>query len=356
MGQIFDQNLKLSKEACDHARENILHGCSQIENNNLPKQYYDALNIAVLDDLRKLINERKTDPLALVDKDVYKFEKNISLTSKYSLGNCHEMALQVLDFVLQSGIDVNAEVIAIDGEKGDHAFVVIGRKSDSIINDPNSWGPDAIICDAWAEHDQVYPASEYTGKLKSFYREYTINSSRNCLLDYNPDLHTLRVLISSQDLKNKQSASDLISGYQMKLQKICDLLRQYHAEIDQRANYLLVKHGQHDEKYLVFENKALEASNLLNQVNTLIEDVDLLKDIKTYRKLYNTTRKNLNQSINGVVNLINLNEIQMDTLNKYRKNTLSCKARRFFNIPTDSKQQIDNVKQSISKELFKKAK
>ncbi|WP_157061459.1 hypothetical protein [Legionella cincinnatiensis] len=33
----------------------------------------------------------------------------------------------------------------------DHAFVVLDRAAFSKIQDMSTWGPDAVICDPWAE-------------------------------------------------------------------------------------------------------------------------------------------------------------------------------------------------------------
>ena len=35
---------------------------------------------------------------------------------------------------------------------GDHAFVVIGRKPDSVHTRVSTWGGDAVICDGWDNH------------------------------------------------------------------------------------------------------------------------------------------------------------------------------------------------------------
>lgn len=68
-------HLQLANHAKDYACSQIVHGCSQIENNELPVEYFEALNNAVLKQLRALINQTRTDPYNLLADDIYDYEK-----------------------------------------------------------------------------------------------------------------------------------------------------------------------------------------------------------------------------------------------------------------------------------------
>ncbi|NBC31224.1 MAG: hypothetical protein GVY13_00960 [Alphaproteobacteria bacterium] len=74
----------------------------------------------------------------------YQMEKAI----QHGCGNCGELSSTAF-FYLYDKPARPIEKMHIKG--GDHAFVVIGRKTGSRDHDPGSWGPDAAICDPWYE-------------------------------------------------------------------------------------------------------------------------------------------------------------------------------------------------------------
>lgn len=45
----------------------------------------------------------------------------------------------------------------------DHAFVVLGRRQASSVENVADWGPNAVICDPW--HEAAYPAAEVGEKM-----------------------------------------------------------------------------------------------------------------------------------------------------------------------------------------------
>lgn len=49
---------------------------------------------------------------------------------------------------------------------GDHAFVIVGRRSDSDVSNPSTWGPHAVVCDAWA--NDVVNAGDYWFGMHAF--------------------------------------------------------------------------------------------------------------------------------------------------------------------------------------------
>ena len=107
--------LEIAKAANNHAREQIIHGSTQLEDNELSDIYFNALRKAVHTDIRPLIEEL-IDPIE-EHPILRNYESNIALTSKYSLGNCHELALQALDYVLNNASDnLSAEVYSIQEE------------------------------------------------------------------------------------------------------------------------------------------------------------------------------------------------------------------------------------------------
>jgi len=49
---------------------------------------------------------------------------------------------------------------------GDHAFVIVGRRHDSDGANPRTWGPQAVVCDPWA--DSVVDAGDYWIEMHAF--------------------------------------------------------------------------------------------------------------------------------------------------------------------------------------------
>ncbi|MBX3411160.1 MAG: hypothetical protein KF708_00470 [Pirellulales bacterium] len=56
-------------------------------------------------------------------------------------------------------------MVLYDGTPFAHTFVVLGRRSGSRDWDiSSSWGPDAVVIDAWHNKGSVYPATEIESK------------------------------------------------------------------------------------------------------------------------------------------------------------------------------------------------
>jgi len=90
-----------------------------------------------------------------VTKDYEKYKKESFLrlvaaaAEAAGCGNCGEQAATAFVYLLDKGIRP-LDLMALE-KPGDHNFVVIGRVSGSDVKDPATWGPTAIVCDAWEE-------------------------------------------------------------------------------------------------------------------------------------------------------------------------------------------------------------
>lgn len=162
--------------AIQYAHSQILRGSSQLQNNALSPNYFDALDKGLYQERTYKWNEVteafKTNKM---DELLIMHEKTIKFSSKSSLGSCIELAHQALEYILYYYPHIYAEIYTIKG--GDHYFLVLNRKEKSIANDPGTWGENAIICDPWA--NQSYLASAYLDKLES---AYTVT----CFIDFPP--------------------------------------------------------------------------------------------------------------------------------------------------------------------------
>ena len=192
-------NIELAKQAALYAQTIIKKGSTQIDNNKLSTEKFDALTDGI-DDRRDLLKKELKSGFSLNiigDKKLDVYEKLVNSSAKYSLGNCYEMALQAFDYLLYSpaASQVNFEIFTIQG--GDHIFDVIGRNPKTDPSNPKTWNKDAVICDPWNEKNNVYLASEYQQKLKSWRREIKEDASgnqvsvKNAIDDFDEKKHTL---------------------------------------------------------------------------------------------------------------------------------------------------------------------
>ncbi len=204
----LDITLGIAKRAIRHATDEISKGGTQIENNLLTEKDHRWLDSQIGDDKKgtgmrgEVVSQQKQNMLE--DNGVIaNFESVISVTSKHKLGNCKELAWQAFDFIISFADSLikkeifNAEIFSIKG--GDHVFLVLNRDPNSKVEDPTTWGVNAVICDPWSR--TAYPAADYRHRLKNFYTKDIYNKKtkkkekKNFIEDFDPQnqKHTLRV-------------------------------------------------------------------------------------------------------------------------------------------------------------------
>lgn len=102
------------------------------------------------------------------DQELFKFlQQRVKIYDEEGVSNCYELAEKVLFnlMVLMKGCTVQLEIVSLC--KGDHVFNIIGRNPESLLEKPETWGPNAVIVDAWS--GEVYPASRIQEKLMAFF-------------------------------------------------------------------------------------------------------------------------------------------------------------------------------------------
>ena len=112
----------------------------------------NQLKLEVIDDLERTINTFRFLP----DKQM------IEIAKQKRIGNCQQYSALVYDEIKKLQPEFAIEEYVINNQ--DHQFVVIGRDSHSNPQDFTTWGPRAVIVDAWA--GAVYPAAEIPQKLR----------------------------------------------------------------------------------------------------------------------------------------------------------------------------------------------
>ncbi len=193
-----DKTLDMADKAVKYARSQILKCQTSLEVNQLSEDRKLSLTKAIcgsnvpgnegigvrdlIKEASQLILEANCNP---DERALQVLKKTNAITSKYSLGNCYELALQSLDYILESYPDMRAELYSIGN--GDHAFLVLNRAYYSAAQLPETWGESAVVCDPWAK--KAYFAREAYGSLKNYYRD--TKEECNAIESFDPNQHFL---------------------------------------------------------------------------------------------------------------------------------------------------------------------
>ena len=190
----LSENVRLGKEASAYARK-IIKNCATalglssseiLRNFELVKsaRAEKLTPYASLNSLFRIPDVTNSPMLHLIKKEVFG-------AKKYSSGNCGEYGSLALNYLRKQGVD-NAETYSI-GED-DHCFAVIGRAEGSNPSKPETWGPDAVVCDPWS--DKVYPAIEIPSKLNCYRSEISNGMYENKAYPYDPTNNVLEPVLS----------------------------------------------------------------------------------------------------------------------------------------------------------------
>lgn len=160
---------KIAAEAIRHARSVV-----PVSGTHTAINEYEDKRVA---DIHKAIAkmraayEKTLSGSFMLEQDYRLFQFETALETISQVGNCGELALFAFDYVLRTYPTVRAEVVQM--VNGNHVFVVIGRDPASDINDPSTYGENALICDALER--EVYLAKDYRTKLKAYVSAHKFN-------------------------------------------------------------------------------------------------------------------------------------------------------------------------------------
>ncbi|KTD46204.1 hypothetical protein [Legionella quateirensis] len=330
--QIIGTSEQVAQLACDYSRSYILMGSTQLVNNSyLAIQKY-SLNRAIFD-LRYACRESRLYALE-IDKAIKRFYDTIELCKKYSLGNCYELALMALDYVVHFAPQVEAEVYTITG--GDHALLVIGKEKNSHPNKPETWGNNAYICDPWA--NEIYPALHYKSRTKNFYRTVDSQSGTyiNHIQNFNPLRHSLSPMKDANTHHIRQTQSEdhlkkIVKFFEEKNTYILNAMNFLEGRLTAIANRLIEKYGKDNEKSRVI-SKVMEQLN--NSAAAIRESINKHYNLGDYRNLRDTLENSLKQNVNVYAQAIKISQKENEALSQYHnKNAFSTLILQFFNIP-----------------------
>ncbi|HVE43915.1 MAG TPA: hypothetical protein VNC84_02115 [Gammaproteobacteria bacterium] len=337
---------EIAKSACEYARKSIIAGSTQIQNSD----FDEAKRVALTKGIKDLRAFRKEASESRIESDagIEFFYANIATCKKFSLGNCSEMALMALDYVLSHAPEVNAEVYRI--AEGDHAFLMIGRIEGSDPTKPETWGGDAYICDPWC--NQVYPASEYVDKME-FFSFSPMPSKEDCryytasVTKFNSKQHSLKLLwddkndMNTKYLRKANSRAHIdqfIARYREKLESIHQVLETLHLQMS-----LIVL--QFEQKYPVIggqKKKRITIQAMLLQLEKRMEaikkDIENVAELKHEDLPYSELREKLEGSLKrhtlSSAKILNLSNEDKSVLMKHRyENVITGKVLGFFKAP-----------------------
>jgi len=157
-------------------------------------------------DLFKRINKNRSLVRAKFTQDTSKLEDTMmyaEMSEQEGLGNCGEFSDLIVALLSKlAGDTPRASLFEL--ANGSHSFVVLGLNENSVDNKPETWGPAAVVVDAWA--GLAYPAildgesalPEYLGdhRFVPISDDYFQQAYLNFILNYNPHYHELHCYLN----------------------------------------------------------------------------------------------------------------------------------------------------------------
>lgn len=137
-----------------------------------------------IDDHRKLADLKWPNINNLNNVDA----RHINITQN-RLGNCLEYSIYAFSQMRLLNFGIRTEIIYL--VNGDHVLLLLGRAANSNINQPATWGDDAVICDAWS--GKVYPAEDFLHQYANLYsfRFHLISKDFNAITSFNSRAHQI---------------------------------------------------------------------------------------------------------------------------------------------------------------------
>lgn len=205
--QLSDQlrrNLILGTYITNLARSKITDSCTHPQFNDYPvqKQRDTTYKLTTIRD--KMTYARK------LDVDPVDFRNAIAINN--GIGNCMEFSIFAFAEMRRLKFGIRSEIIYI--ENGNHVFLVLDRHKNSDLENPASWGYNAVICDAWG--GEVYPAEDLLQHFATLgsYIIHEESKQINSITSFNARYHKIAVEI-------ELPASYINKRKRVNLQKAC---------------------------------------------------------------------------------------------------------------------------------------
>lgn len=355
----LEDALKIGNEAKNYSLARIKKGYTSLASNQLSTFYYNSLKNSVKE-TREMYYQSwsQVDPLEK-NITVAKFESEVAISSKYSLGNCHELAVLALYYIINfAHNDINAEVYTIDG--GDHVFLVLNRDPNSDPHKPETWGVNAVICDPWNDqvNDQVYPAAEYTYRLKNYRSKiFTIKNDRNYVENIDPNKHTLKPIrnFNTQYLCQIRTVDNLKNNFSEEVIYLIKTIEKYKTNLEIEKNRLNKKYGDNDEKVSILANKIHELNQSIRSTSAA---VIALKD-KKYKNDYIFAKASLTATLKVIhqnaVCSMQFTKEELSKLFAHKGQDNKTEVLKFFGIKSDTYSHLRAMTEEVN-EIMKRTK
>lgn len=204
LNEQLQRNLLLGTYITNLARSKITDSCThpQFNDYSVQKQRDTTYKLTTIRD--KMIFARK------LDVDPVEFRNEIAINN--GIGNCMEFSIFAFAEMRRLQFGIRSEIIYI--KNGNHVFLVLDRHKDSELQNPATWGYNAVICDAWA--GQVYPAEDLLQHFAtlSSYIIHEESKQINSITSFNARFHQIAVEI-------ELPASYINKRKRMNLKKAC---------------------------------------------------------------------------------------------------------------------------------------
>lgn len=343
-----EETLKIGKEACEYARLQILKGGTQLENNDLSREDFLSHHFAVTK-VRTASQNNLDSSNILLPESLTSYMNRISFTSKYSVGNCHELALQALDYLLKYQPDCEGELYAIFG--GDHGFLVLNRDPTSNPADPETWGDSAVICDPWA--NKVFAAKEYRSKLKNFYFDEIL---KNRLEDFNPSKHSLGLhkddsdmIISTRSIREMREDQKTLKEKFVELSaKLIQNLINYKDILEKERNRLQKQYGDNNFKFLIINVKIGDIEKLLKEIATKNSTLINSNRFQSAEVAKEELEKMLREMFSSVKSHVEFNEIEKKELFQLKGTDSKTAAMKIFGIHSKTQSNLESNLNAMS--------
>lgn len=298
--------MQIAEKAKEYARSQVKKGATQIENNQLEKESRKALFLATLDVRRTAKKEDISATATIEDPIIARYESRIKYISKYSLGNCFELALQAFDYILTHYHHVDAEVYHI--KNGDHVFVVLNKDPASHPQRPETWGKSAVICDPWS--NKIFPAQEYLSQLKDYLRPQNENYENN-IVDFDPKKQVLipehyPMHFHTRSFRMYRSINYIENKFFEETNRLIAILEKYQRSLKIETTQLLEKN-----KIDILDKKIERINQLIPAIHQRIAEMGTSDD---YRLLRVDLMKNYKEIYQAVTAAMQFSQPELATL------------------------------------------
>lgn len=147
--------------------------------------------------------------------------------SSVGVGNCWEMAIVGLFKGMEKGI-WNIQLERAYLVNGDHTFLVIGRDRRSDPKNYKTWGPDAVVMDAWA--GKVYKLDDLQNLYD--YKGMDVKTGKPYLKKFDPNRQSLAIdygnIYTTHELLNFKKNVQMTPEQDTISQNAIELLEKFH--------------------------------------------------------------------------------------------------------------------------------